>query len=964
MVLIADSPTDPLLLLAGKGDGTYASPQPIGLAGLATSEIWTVDWNNDRKPDLVAAVTQGSSSYYYVLLNDGRGHFNNAPETPIPVAAIGETVIADVTGDGLPEIIHEPNDAGAGLSLEIIGKDPFVGYAPIMESGLDFTISNFLGGNQLADLNEDGKPDFVAINFADHDDVIVILSTPTGWTRGSIVLGLEDTQHLGASLGDFDGDGHVDIAVLGAPLGLDTGDSLFLLKGDGHGNFTQLPTVVFNRRDVTGMVSGDFNGDGRTDMFWLLAAGPSDFGGQGFDNVNQLSGWTFLNNGHGGFDPSTPNPVPLAAAGSSIELGNPTVADLDGDGFPDVILGTNDQWQIAQAANDGSGTMHPATASLPFIGAPIAGSGQNNQDDSMYQMFADFNNDGLTDFVLSEANVEIYLGKSDGGFEHAQSLPASGGYKPGAVGDLNHDGIPDLLLITDSGIYDMLVFLGNGDGTFRPAPNFRLSWGEGAVGVAYVSLGDVNNDGNLDAVVTLGGDPDAHSSLNGQIAICFGDGTGKLIYNANTLFSGLFAPALADFDQDGKLDLIVTSTPTPGADYEVRFYRGKGNGLFTPGPVIATFPSGGNTDEVFLVGDFNGDGNLDFFGKDAVLQFYRGDGHGSFQLDSDLNLPAGTHPTVGDFNGDGILDVAEGHDDQSTAVYLGDATGHFAGPMLSSFGTSFNGIATAPLKAPIAAGSFAITDHAPVATDVQVSGLAGAAVTILIVPHTTDPDNETPHVTTLSKPVHGTVHLDTNGTPNDFADDAILYTADLGYSGTDTFTYTVADAAGLEATATITVTVAAQPVPVLQFSASAYSVGEGDGVATITVTRTGSTSGTATVHFATSDGTALAGSDYTAASGTLTFADREASKTFTISITNDSLVESNETVILTLTNPSGTGARLGSQATSVLTIVDNDAPRPGMLQFSSATYQVVESGTGDNRRVPRRWQRRRRFGRV
>jgi len=94
-----------------------------------------------------------------------------------------------------------------------------------------------------------------------------------------------------------------------------------------------------------------------------------------------------------------------------------------------------------------------------------------------------------------------------------------------------------------------------------------------------------------------------------------------------------------------------------------------------------------------------------------------------------------------------------------------------------------------------------------------------------------------------------------------------------------------------------------------------------------------------TVNYATSNGTATAGSDYTAKSGTLTFAAGVTSKTFAIPIVKDTLDESDETVNLTLSNPTG-GATLGTPDTAVLTIIDNDTG--GVLQFSSATYSVNE----------------------
>ena len=127
-------------------------------------------------------------------------------------------------------------------------------------------------------------------------------------------------------------------------------------------------------------------------------------------------------------------------------------------------------------------------------------------------------------------------------------------------------------------------------------------------------------------------------------------------------------------------------------------------------------------------------------------------------------------------------------------------------------------------------------------------------------------------------------------------------------------------------------------LPALQFDSATYSVGEGEGSATITVTRTGSTTGVSAVQYATSNGTATAPADYTAKSGTLTFNAGETTKTFTIPIVNDTLAENDETVNLTLSNP--TGGALGETAAAVLTIVDNDTA--GTLQFGQANYSVTE----------------------
>ena len=113
--------------------------------------------------------------------------------------------------------------------------------------------------------------------------------------------------------------------------------------------------------------------------------------------------------------------------------------------------------------------------------------------------------------------------------------------------------------------------------------------------------------------------------------------------------------------------------------------------------------------------------------------------------------------------------------------------------------------------------------------------------------------------------------------------------------------------------------------PTLQFSSATYSVNENAGAVTITVTRTGDSSVAAAVNYAAMNGTATAGADYTAASGTLSFANGDTSKTFVIPILNDSLNEPNETITLVLSNVT-VNALLGTPGTAVLTIVDDDSP--------------------------------------
>jgi hypothetical protein len=140
------------------------------------------------------------------------------------------------------------------------------------------------------------------------------------------------------------------------------------------------------------------------------------------------------------------------------------------------------------------------------------------------------------------------------------------------------------------------------------------------------------------------------------------------------------------------------------------------------------------------------------------------------------------------------------------------------------------------------------------------------------------------------------------------------------------------DAAGnLAVSGDFTFTTAAVVLPgQLSLASATYTVVEGGGSILITVTRTGGTGGAVSIGYATSDGTALAGGDYTATSGVLTFADGETQKTFGIPIVDDAVSENAETFNLTLSNPTG-GATLGAQSTAIVTIQDDDVSVPPVV---------------------------------
>ena len=132
----------------------------------------------------------------------------------------------------------------------------------------------------------------------------------------------------------------------------------------------------------------------------------------------------------------------------------------------------------------------------------------------------------------------------------------------------------------------------------------------------------------------------------------------------------------------------------------------------------------------------------------------------------------------------------------------------------------------------------------------------------------------------------------------------------------------------------------------LAFSAASYSIAESGGSASITLTRSGGTTGAVSVSYATSNGTAIAGSDYTTTTGTLNWADGDsASKTFAIPILNDLAHEPDETVTIALSNATGS-ATLGT-ASATLTIIDDD-PAFTLTVSTGGTSIIGTSGTALN----------------
>jgi len=241
-----------------------------------------------------------------------------------------------------------------------------------------------------------------------------------------------------------------------------------------------------------------------------------------------------------------------------------------------------------------------------------------------------------------------------------------------AIGDVNGDGKPDIVVANSCATGDFYctsgtlgVLLGNGDGTFQPV----VIYGTGGGHPTSVVVGDLNNDGKPDIVVS--NYQTSNSDYTGRIGVLLGNGDGTF-QPAVTYLSGgdgNNSVAVADVNGDGRLDLLaVNQGATVGSSTgTLGVLLGNGDETFQPAIANSTTSLSADYFGQMAIADFNGDGKLDVAcgASDFLLL---GNGDGTFQASVSLGFD-GTGIAVGDFNGDGRPDLG------GVAILLNISTG-------------------------------------------------------------------------------------------------------------------------------------------------------------------------------------------------------------------------------------------------------------------------------------------------
>jgi hypothetical protein len=496
----------------------------------------------------------------------------------------------------------------------------------------------------------------------------------------------------------------------------------------------------------------------------------------------------------------------------------------------------------------------------------------------------DFNADGKLDLAAANGGttgVSVMRGNGDGTFQTPSTIDIGGDPRSVAVGDFNGDGKLDIAATSNVywpgyggwyyygyyGYYEgqANVMLGNGAGSF--AAPVTTSLGTGYHGSAAAA--DFDGDGNDDLAVA--------NSDYGMVSVALGANIGAPLGAAAAFTTGWYPQAVTvgDFTGDGNLDLAT-------AGQTVDILPGLGDGTFRGVAQQYVDPA------AIAAADFNGDGKLDVVTADPWAQVVSVMlGRGDATLSPPSNHAAGTNPVAvaaGDFNGDGRADVAAANAGSgNVSVLLNNGAWPAANaPTLSVGDITVTEGNTGTLNA-----TFTVTLSAAFNQPVTVQYTTADGDLWNTAMAGTDYQSRSGQVTIPAGQTTATISIPVIG--------------DRTGENAETFSLRLIDATNAYTGDGVGLATILDNEP--RISINSVSKSEGNGktsTLTFTVTLSVAYDQAVTVNYATTNGTATASSDYTAKSGSVTFAAGETTKTITVTILGDKRRESNETFFVDL----------------------------------------------------------------
>lgn len=635
-ILVANCGNNSIGVFLGHANGTFASRMISTTSnGLCPIDVAVGDFNEDRHLDVVVA------NYYSqnicIFLGYGDGTFTNQTKYKTGNGSNPNSVaIGDFNIDGHLDIVVL--NTGTNNMIVFLGS----GHGTFTNQAIYF-VTSYPNSKPLTvgDFNNDGRLDIaIAKYFAGS------VGGFFGYGNGSFTnqkIFFIAVAYLPNALatGDFNQDSYLDIALVSC---LSFEEHVLILLGNKYGNFSPSGKYATGVNSApSSIIVGHFNNDSQLDIA-VTNSGTNNIG-------------IFLGFGDGRFAeqityPSYPNSAPISIA----------IGDFNHDNLTDLAV-----------ANKQACT---ADVYLAFINSSFdykASYGTGSAAWPTVVAIGDLTNDGQLSIVVGTdgtKNVHIISTLGNGSFSMKKVYSANNPFQPTSIAlqDLNNDNRLDIAISNSIGD-NVCVLYGDENITFVDYAAYSTGIGSNPKSIV---IGDFNNDYRVDVAVAQ---PGTHSV---GILLQTDDGSMR---NINNLPVGVGSKphglAVADFDNDGRLDIAVTRN----ALAQVGLFFGLGNGTFKNQSIISLVT--GISPLLIVAADLNNDTRPDMVVTNnanvSPLIILLGNGDGTFKM-SEIDVYGGTWAVaISDVNLDSCLDLIVNHPyDFFVTVLLGNGDGTFA----------------------------------------------------------------------------------------------------------------------------------------------------------------------------------------------------------------------------------------------------------------------------------------------
>lgn len=700
-----------------------ATPVPLFLTGQTVAHLAVADLNRDGKDDFVALRSGGKIE---VHLGDGAGAFTAGPggspagTWPVgaPPSSPARLAVGDWDGDGYPDVVvaypgqivlyrndgtSNPGAFSTSVTTGVVAGASFTDLKLVdydRDGALDVVATD--GGNSrlhgrrndraggfnatadttstagvprrlaVADVNGDGTPDVV---FTEGGTKVVLATGDGAFFTIASTSTVSGANMVDVVTIDVDRDGYPDAVAVDETAQPNNRWRVFrssaptqsALSATTSGSTSPGAITQLQPHDV---VTGDWNGDGTQDTA-IVHANPAGM-------------VAFVGDGTAGYPPSNTTGYSLTPGTAPDRI---AAGDFNRDGSPDLVAASSTVNDVAFLFAAGGGFTGGGTGG--FVGPAQNPWGLTPTPRSV--TVADFDHDGALDFVVSARENALALWRNNGHGKFTKQPDVFLGDSPERIrsGDLNRDGLPDLVVSLGGGMDRLEVHLSAGGGTFAaPLSAFCLS----ASAPTAFDLGDLDHDGRLDAACVESG--------TATFQVFRGNGVGLASAQPADRYAVGAGPVdvkLADVNGDGVLDVVLLCRVAR----TIEVHLGAGDGTFG-GALTTPLSLAVGAASALALGDIDRDGKLDAVVASAdsnALELLRGSGGGTFTSQGTIGAAAGatrsTDVVLADTDKDGQLDIVASRGDLPGAITAFVCTGGF---------TFANGLSTPTAQGGLAVG--------------------------------------------------------------------------------------------------------------------------------------------------------------------------------------------------------------------------------------------------------------------